>query len=56
MKASVREKDPAIQKKKMHPTKWENIFTTSTSNRGQIAKIHKELKKLDVKECDLIKR
>jgi hypothetical protein len=27
------------------PTNWENIFTNSTSNRGLISKIYKELKK-----------
>jgi hypothetical protein len=29
------------------PTDWEKIFTNSTSDRGLVSKIYKELKKLD---------
>ena len=28
--------------------RWEKIFTNSTSDRGSISKIYKELKKLDI--------
>ena len=32
-----------INKMKRHPTEWENIFTTDTSNKGLISKIYKDL-------------
>ena len=32
---------------KWQPTEWEKIFTNTTSDRGLISKIYKELKKLD---------
>jgi hypothetical protein len=35
--------------KKPHPTGWEKIFSNSTSDRGLISKIYKQLKKLDIK-------
>ena len=33
---------------KQHPIEWEKIFINSTSDRGLISKIDKELKKLDM--------
>jgi hypothetical protein len=36
----------------VQPTDWEKIFTNPTSDRGLIAKIYKELKKLDSKELN----
>ena len=38
-----------VSKKKQQRTKWENIFTNTTSDRVLISKIYKELKKLDTK-------
>ena len=38
-----------VNKTKQQPTEWEKIFTNPTSDRGLISKIHKELKKLDIK-------
>ena len=35
---------------KQQPTEWEKIFSNSTSNRGLISKINKELKKFDIKK------
>jgi hypothetical protein len=37
---------------KWQPTVWEKIFTNSTSNRGLIPNIYKELKKLDSQESN----
>jgi hypothetical protein len=37
-----------INRTKWQPTGWEKIFTNSTSDRGLISKIYKELKKLDI--------
>jgi hypothetical protein len=37
----------AVDKTKRQPIDWENIFTNSTSNRGLLSNIYKELKKLD---------
>ena len=39
----------ASSKSLRQPTKWENIFTNPTSERGMIYKIYEELKKLDIK-------
>ena len=39
-------KDP-VNRTKGEPTNWEKTFTNSTSDRGLISKILKELKKLD---------
>jgi hypothetical protein len=36
-----------VNRTKQQPTYWERIFTNSTSDRGLISKIYKELKKLD---------
>ena len=38
-----------VNKKQWLPTKWEKMFTNSTSDRGLISKIFKELKKLVIK-------
>jgi hypothetical protein len=36
-----------INRTKWHPTLWEKIFTNSTSDRGLISNICKELKKIN---------
>ena len=41
-------KDTVI-KTKRQPMEWEKIFTNPISDKGLIAKIYKELKKLDIK-------
>ena len=39
-----------VNKTKQQPKEWESIFFINpTSDRGMIFKIHKELKKLDIK-------
>ena len=38
-----------VTKTKWQPTEWENTFTNTTSDRGQIFKIYKELKKFEIK-------
>ena len=38
-----------VNKAKQQSTEWEKIFSNSTSDRGLISKIYKELKKLDIK-------
>ena len=38
-----------VSKTKRQPTDWEKIFTSSSSDKGPISKIDKELKKLDTK-------
>ena len=39
-----------INKMKIQPTEWENIFTRDTSNKRLIAKIYKELKQPNTKK------
>jgi hypothetical protein len=41
-------KRQAINRTKWQPTDWKKIFTSPKPNRGQISKIFKELKKLDI--------
>ena len=41
-----------VKKTKQQPTQWEKIFTNSTSDRGLIPKVYKELKKLDTRESN----
>ncbi|KAL6051623.1 hypothetical protein STEG23_028714, partial [Scotinomys teguina] len=41
-----------ITKTNCQPTEWEKIFTNSTSDRGLISRIYKELKKEDIKTPD----
>ena len=41
-----------VNKTKRQPTEWEKIFTNPTSDRGQISKIYKELKKLVIKRTN----
>ena len=43
------EKD-TLNRTKWQPTDWEKIFTNPISNRGLIANVYKELKKLDSRE------
>ena len=38
-----------VNNTKWQPTKWKKTFTNPTSDRLLISKIHKELKKLDIK-------
>jgi hypothetical protein len=39
-----------VNRRKWHPTDWEKIFTSPTSDRGLLSNIYKELKKLDSRE------
>ena len=41
-----------VKKTKQQPTEWEKIFTNTTSDRGLISKVYKELKKLDTRESN----
>jgi hypothetical protein len=41
-----------VNRTKWQPTYWEQIITNSTSNRGLISNIYKELKKLDSRESN----
>jgi len=45
---SFYEAKDTVKRTKQQPTKWENIFTNSTSKRGLKSKIYKELKELDI--------
>ena len=42
-----------VKRTKRQPTNWEKIFTNTTSNRGLISKIYKELKKVDSREPNI---
>ena len=48
LKSFCKAKD-MVNKTKQQPTECEKIFTNTTSDRGLISKIYKELKKLDIK-------
>jgi hypothetical protein len=39
-----------VNRTKRQPIDWEKIFTNSTSDRGLISNIYKELRKLDPRE------
>ena len=41
-----------VNETKWQPIDWEKIFTNSTSDRGLIANIYKELKKLDSRKMN----
>ena len=41
-----------VKRTKRQPTNWEKIFTNPTSNKGLIANIYKDLKKLDPREAN----
>ena len=41
-----------VKKTKLQTTEWEKIFTNSTSDRGLISKVYKELKKLETRESN----
>jgi hypothetical protein len=49
LKGFCKAKD-TVNRKKKQPTDCEKIFTNPTSDKGLIAKIYKELKKLDCRE------
>jgi hypothetical protein len=49
LQSFCKSKDTVIRTK-WQPTDWEKIFTNSTSDRGLIFNIYKELKKLDSRE------
>ncbi|KAL6062095.1 hypothetical protein STEG23_024922 [Scotinomys teguina] len=51
LRSFCRAKD-TITKTKRQPTEWEKIFINPTSDRGLISRIHKELKKYDIKTPD----
>ena len=41
-----------VKKTKQQPTDWERIFTNSTSDRGLVSTIYKELRKLNYRELN----
>ena len=41
-----------VNRTKQQPIDWEKIFTNSTSDRGLISKMYKELKTLDSRELN----
>ena len=41
-----------INRTKRQPTEWEKIFTNSTTVRGVMSKIYKELKELDINKLN----
>jgi hypothetical protein len=43
-----------VNKVKGPPTDWERIFTNSTSDRGLISNIYKELKKVDSRKSNIL--
>ena len=46
-----------VNKTKRQPIEWGKIFTNPTSDKRLISKIHKKLKKLDIKiQCFLFKK
>ena len=49
MQSFCKAKD-TVNRRKLQPTDWENIFTNPTSDRGLISNIYKELKRLDSRE------
>ena len=51
LKSLCKAKD-MVNKTKRQPTEWGKIFTNPTSERGQISKIYKELKKLVIKRTN----
>ena len=42
-----------VKRTKQQPTNWEKFFTNTTSDRGLISKIYKELKKVDSREPNI---
>ena len=51
MKGFCKAKD-TVNRKKKQPTDCEKIFTNPTSDKGLIAKLYKELKKLDSRKTN----
>ena len=49
LKSFYKAKDMVNKTKQQH-TKWEDIVTNPTSDRGLISKIYKDLNKLDIRE------
>ena len=49
MQSYCKTKD-TVNRTKWQPTVWKKIFTNPTSDKGLIANIYKELKKLDPRE------
>ena len=41
-----------VKKTKQQPTDWQRIFANSTSDRGLLYNIYKELRKLDYRELN----
>ena len=41
-----------VNRTKWQPTNWAKIFTNTTSDRGLMANIYKELKKVDARESN----
>ena len=49
---SICKSKDTVNRTKQLPTDWEMILTNSTSNKGLISNIYKELKKLDSRETN----
>ena len=47
-------KEPPARQKR-HPTKWEKIFANTTSDKGQIIEIYKELIQRNTKQTIQLK-